>query len=221
MKKDKAFEQEKRRTLTPAEEKRLRRFEALCAEMERKGYRKCGLTVGIVRANVLTMVMAVPICAAAVLLFRRLNPASPWSLSGKQMILWLLGLLVLTAVHEGIHGLTWSLFTPNGLRDIEFGFMKQYLTPYCTCTVPLSKGQYIFGALMPLVVLGLLPMLAGILLGSLPMLLMGIIMADAAGGDILIVWKILRYRSGAKDVVYIDHPTQAGGVIFEKQGSAG
>ena len=100
MKKDKAFEQEKRRTLTPAEEKRLRRFEALCAEMERKGYRKCGLTVGIVRANVLTMVMAVPICAAAVLLFRRLNPGSGYGMNGTQMILWLVGMLVLTAVHD-------------------------------------------------------------------------------------------------------------------------
>ena len=141
MKKDKAFEQEKRRTLTPAEEKRLRRFEALCAEMERKGYRKCDLTVGIVRANVLTMVMAVPICAAAVLLFRRLNPGSGYGMNGTQMILWLVGMLVLTAVHEGIHGLTWSFFAPGGLKDIEFGFMKQYLTPYCTATCSSSPSS--------------------------------------------------------------------------------
>ena len=63
---------------------------------------------------------------------------------------------------------------------------------------------------------GRVPMIAGILTGSLGTLLMGIIMADAAGGDILIVWQILRYRSEAGSVVYIDHPTQAGGVIFEK-----
>ena len=62
----------------------------------------------------------------------------------------------------------------------------------------------------------LLPMIAGILAGSFPVLLMGIIMADAAAGDILIVWKILRYKSTAEHIVYIDHPTQAGGVIFEK-----
>ena len=47
-------------------------------------------------------------------------------------------------------------------------------------------------------------------------LTLGIIMADSAAGDLMIVWNILRYRSEASRIVYIDHPTQAGGVIFEK-----
>ena len=45
---------------------------------------------------------------------------------------------------------------------------------------------------------------------------MGIIMADSAAGDIMIVRDILRYKSTAEEVVYIDYPTQAGGVIFER-----
>ena len=45
---------------------------------------------------------------------------------------------------------------------------------------------------------------------------MGIIMTVSAAGDIMIVWRLLTYRSQAETVVYIDHPTQAGGVIFEK-----
>lgn len=94
--------------------------------------------------------------------------------------------------------------------------MKQYLTPYCTCLVPLSKGTYIFGALMPLVILGIVPMIAGVVTGDWSVELMGIIMADSAAGDIMIVRDILRYRSTAEEVVYIDHPTQAGGVIFER-----
>ena len=94
--------------------------------------------------------------------------------------------------------------------------MKQYLTPYCTCTVPLDKGPYIFGALMPLIILGIVPMIIGIVTGSIFVLSVGILMTDAAAGDILIVWKLLRYKSTAKHVVYMDHPTQAGGVIFEK-----
>ena len=69
---------------------------------------------------------------------------------------------------------------------------------------------------MPLVLLGILPMIVGILVGSAPVMFMGVIMADAAAGDILIVWKILRCRTTAEQVLYIDHPTQAGGVLFEK-----
>ena len=214
-------EQEKNRKLTPAEERRLQAFEALSESMLARGYRRAELTVGIVKANVFAVVLLLPLLAIGFGLFLLKNRGLSVGFTTLGPLLFALVLFALIVVHELIHGLSWSIFAEHHWKDIEFGFMKQYLTPYCTCTVPLSKGQYIFGALMPLVVLGLLPMLAGILLGSLPMLLMGIIMADAAGGDILIVWKILRYRSGAKDVVYIDHPTQAGGVIFEKQGSAG
>ena len=82
--------------------------------------------------------------------------------------------------------------------------------------MPLTKGQYIFGALLPCVTLGVIPMIVAILVGSLPLLFLGIIMTDSAAGDILIVWKILHYRSQAKEIVYMDHPTQAGGVIFER-----
>jgi len=49
--------------------------------------------------------------------------------------------------------------------------------------------------------------------GSLRVMLMGGV-ADAAAGDT--AWKILRFKSEACSVVYIDRQTQAGGVFFEK-----
>jgi hypothetical protein len=94
--------------------------------------------------------------------------------------------------------------------------MKEYLTPYCTCKCPLTKGKYIIGALMPLLILGLLPMAVGIGIGSFFWLLLGIIMTVSAGGDIMIVMMIMKYKSQAEDILYLDHPTQAGGVLFEK-----
>ena len=69
---------------------------------------------------------------------------------------------------------------------------------------------------MPLLLLGVVPMIVGIVSGVLSVLFGGIIMADAAAGDIMIVWEILRYRSTADKIIYMDHPTQAGGVVFEK-----
>jgi hypothetical protein len=80
----------------------------------------------------------------------------------------------------------------------------------------LKKGPYILGALMPLIVLGILPTAAAIFTGSLLWLNVGLIMIVSAGGDILIVLQILRYHTNASEIRYYDHPTQAGGVIFEK-----
>ncbi len=51
---------------------------------------------------------------------------------------------------------------------------------------------------------------------SMKKLFMGIIMTVSAAGDIMIVWCLPTYRSQAETVVYMDHPTQAGCVIFEK-----
>lgn len=215
--------QDKRETsreLTEAEQKRLDRFNDIAGRMEETGYRRVELTVSIVRANLVAVILLIPLAVIGFGLFLLKNRDggidTGMSRGPLGMLLFLVLLVALIVVHEAIHGASWAVFTKRGFRDIEFGFMKQYLTPYCTCTVPLTKGQYIFGALMPFLVLGVLPMALGIFTGFLPGLLMGIIMADSAAGDLMIVWNILRYRTGAKEVVYMDHPTQAGGVIFER-----
>ncbi len=209
---------EKARELTEKEKARLERFEALAAGMVERGYRRTDLTVGIVRANIFAVLLLIPLFAAGLWLFYlkngRFGSLTGSSFSG--LIWFLLVFAALIVVHELIHGAGWALCTGTGFRDISFGFMKQYLTPYCSCAVPLTRGKYIFGALLPLILLGIVPMIVGILIGSMPVLFMGIIMTDSAAGDIMIVWNVLRYRSSAGEVVYIDHPTQAGGVIFER-----
>ena len=220
-KKDKSYlgnrdEREKSRELTEAEKHRLEKFETMSESMTAQGYRKVELTVSVVFATVFSVILCIPVFALSLWIFFSRNPDTEfqaWSATG---ITLLISLVVLTVAHELIHGLSWSLFTEHRWQDIEFGFMKQYLTPYCTCTVPLTKSQYVFGAVMPLVVLGIIPLIAGILAGSFTVLLVGIVMTVAAAGDILIIWKVLTYQSKASTVVYVDHPTQAGGVIFEK-----
>ena len=124
--------------------------------------------------------------------------------------------IVLIVVHELVHGATWALFTGDGFKSIEFGFIKKYLTPYCTCKVALPKKAYILGALMPLILLGIIPLIISIVIGSFGLMWLGIIMVVSAAGDILIVNKILRYKTDASDILYFDHPTDAGGIIFEK-----
>ena len=207
---------EANRKLSPAEERRLRAFELLSETMIGQGYRRMELTVSIVKANIFAMVLLIPLLIVGIGLFLLKNHQFGGSFGPTTPILFLAILFALIVIHELIHGLSWAIFAEQHWKNNEFGFMKQYLTPYCTCGVPLSRGQYIFGALMPLVLLGIIPMILGILAASMPVLLMGIVMADSAAGDILIVWKILRYKSGCSSIVYIDHPTQAGGVIFEK-----
>ena len=209
---------EKNRKLSAKEQRRLNVFEETCERLSQEGYKKTDLTISIVKANLFVVLLAIPVVAIGVLLFAWKNPISLILPSPQGSLLFFVLFFVLVVVHELIHGLTWSLYAEHHFKDIEFGFMKEYLTPYCTCTTPLLKSHYIMGALMPCVVLGILPMLIGILVGSHLLFWTGIVMILAAGGDIMIVIKVLAYKSqrDSKEILVYDHPTQAGSVIFER-----
>lgn len=207
---------EQSRKLSDAERRRLERSEQISEGLVSQGYRKTDLTIGIVRANVLTFVIGIPVVAVAFALFTLVNGTDGFVIGALGNPLLLVAMLVLVVVHELIHGLTWSRFTPNGMADIEFGFMKEYLTPYCTCKAPLPKTGYIIGSLAPGVLLGIVPTIVAIAMGSVSLLFLGVIMTLSGGGDALIVALLLRHKfTGAEQLIF-DHPTQAGCLVFER-----
>ena len=212
------MKEEKDRKLSAKEQKRLAVFEETCERLSCEGYKKTDLTIGIVKANLFVFLLAIPVVGIGVLLFAWRNPISLLTPTPHGSLLFIVLLFVLIVAHELIHGLTWSIYAEHHFKDIEFGFMKEYLTPYCTCTTPLLKSHYIIGALMPCIILGLLPTMIGILMGSHLLFWTGIVMILSAGGDIMIVWKVLAFKKQdeSKEILIYDHPTQAGSVIFEK-----
>ncbi|MCR5230436.1 MAG: DUF3267 domain-containing protein [Solobacterium sp.] len=203
-----------KRTLTAAEKRRLERFEETAENLRQQGYVRHDLTVSIVKANVFSVFLLIPLAFIGYGGYYLVHHTIEFG--GMNPLVFFLLMLVLIVVHELIHGISWSFFAPHGFKDIEFGIMMQYLTPYCTCLAPLKKSRYVFGSAMPLIILGILPMIAGIVLRNPAVLLMGIIMADGAAGDIMVIARVLGYKSNAEDIVYMDHPTEAGGVIFER-----
>lgn len=210
-------EKERKRELTDAEKRRLELFNDNCYDLERQGYRKTELTISIVKANIFAMILAVPVGIVSFGLFYLKNGADAvMRLSFRELIIFIFGMAILTVLHEFVHGFTWGLFSEHYFKDIEFGIMKGYMTPYCTCTMPLKKNEYIAGALMPLITLGIMPTAASIFNGSYMMLLLGFIMIVAAAGDIMIVHGLLKYNA-SDDVLCLDHPTMGGLVVFERQ----
>ena len=204
----------KARKLSAAEQRRLEAFEKTAEGMIRQGYTRHDLTIDMKAANLFAFLFLIPLLAIGLGLYYLVNHELDFSRAN--LIVIVVAFVVLTVIHELIHGACWSMFTPHHFRDIEFGVMMPAMAPYCACLVPLKKEQHLFGTAMPLIVLGILPMIAGIAIGSLTVLVIGIFMADGAAGDIMIIRMVLRYKSHAKDTVYMDHPTEAGGVIFER-----
>jgi len=211
--------EEKKEKLTPAQLKRQEKFLEVEAKMASDGYEMKEHTISALYANVMAVVASLPFFLPVIVLYAVINDGTKKNILEmglKEILLFLLFDIVLVVLHEAVHGITWALFAKNHFRSIEFGIMKELLTPYCTCSEPLKKGQYILGTLMPLFVVGLVPSAIAILLSRYWLLLVGVVMIIGAGGDIIISFRMLKYKSEKDEVIYYDHPTKCGFITFEK-----
>lgn len=114
-------------------------------------------------------------------------------------------------LHELIHGLTFLPFCKNGFKSIKFGFMKQYLTPYCHCKEPLKLKYYRIGVIMPAIILGFLPSVWAIVTGNFYLLCFGIFFIMGAAGDFMIL--MILKNENPEDLV-LDHPSEAGCFVY-------
>jgi hypothetical protein len=122
-------------------------------------------------------------------------------------------LIVGIVLHELLHGLTWAVFSKGGFRQIKFGVNWKYITPYTHFKKPLKVKIYLAGALMPLIVLGVFPAIAGIILGNGLYVLFGIFFTWAAAGDIISAIKLFQFPLNK---LVQDHPDQLGFIIYHQ-----
>ena len=208
-------QKEEKRELTPAEEKRAERLKLISEELAGQGYTRIDRTIDLNKANTYIVLASIPVMILGVFLYIAVNGVEAVKgLIGPAMIYYLVGSVLLIVVHELVHGLTWSIFCKNGWRSIDFGFIVKTMNPYCTCCEPLEKGQYIAGALMPLLLVGIVPTVIAFITRSFWLLVLGLTLILGAGGDIMLVAELLRYKADGKEVLIYDHPTEAGSILF-------
>ena len=204
----------KDKMLSEREKRRMERFEKLTEEMKKQNFVCRNLTVSIMWANILSIIVMIFMVALGYGLYHHVNTRLDFARF--DFLSFIVVFVVLVAVHEGIHAICWCVFSPNHYRDVEFGIMKPSMSPYAACLAPLKKWQYIVGVMMPMSVLGVIPYVVGIMIAKPFVVLMGAAMIAIASGDMMICARVIGYKSDSLDTVYMDHPTEAGGVVFER-----
>lgn len=172
-------------------------------------------SISLAKANLYTLAISVPLVAALAGVYFALSPNadfSPQGLRAWEGVVYLMCLIAGILVHEAIHGLAWAYFGRQPLKRIRFGFHAASLAPYAHALDPLPARAYRIGAILPSIVLGVLPFAAGTLLGSFPMALFGMLFVFAAGGDLLVMWLL---RGVAGDALVQDHPSRAGCLVLD------
>jgi hypothetical protein len=118
---------------------------------------------------------------------------------------WVL-LVAGVVVHEGLHGLAMvSCGVPPG--ELRFGVQPSRGVAFATTRRPMAVGHYRFVLVLPLLVLGLVPFVAGLALGDALVAKLGSLMVLGAGGDVAV---LLALRSLPSGVRVVDHPSQPG-----------
>lgn len=205
-----------KRKLTEKELKRKDYFEKLNSEMQQKGYKIKNMIINIRQANYLGPLSMLPFMALTFWIYYNVNGFDLEGISLGFAVVAFLLILCLTILHEIIHGITWGIFAKNHLHSIDFGIIWSNFSPYCTCSEPLRKWQYLLGVAMPTLVLGGGVAVVSVMANQLLLFFLAEVMILSGGGDFLITLKILQYRTDKKESVYCDHPYEYGFVVFER-----
>ena len=205
---------EKDQTQSKDMQDRMENIARVQAQLEAEGYQMKDETFPALTANLMIFATGVPISillGAVYLLVQRKNALNVFTCNWK---LVLLALLISIPVHEFLHGLGFVRTCRGKWKSIGFGFQLKALMPYCFCKEALSIGAYLFGALLPCTVLGLIPSVIAIAANLPAVFLFGILNILIASGDLTIVLRLLRYIG--KDVRIFDHPVKCGSIVFLK-----
>lgn len=179
--------------------------------MEGTNYQRIDRSISMLWANIISIALFFPIFLIPTILFVWI-----WDVNAittafdkfiEQPLVLLLGFLVLIILHELLHGLTWQWLGGVSRGKIEYGFKWKTLTPYAHLKVPIRINPYRWGAAMPGLIFGVLPVIVGLALGNGLIFISGLFMTAVAGGDMVILYLL---RKDKNTVLVEDHPNNAG-----------
>jgi hypothetical protein len=182
-------------------------------KLKEKGYTETHKTMSMAKANIFALLVSGPIAIICYILY-----FYKWGIEidvvKNDILIFSVSYILLIIVHEGLHGLTWAYSCKDKWKSIRFGFELKTLTPYCHCMEPLTKNQYILGALTPLLITGIIPYIVCVAIGNYLGMFTSVVMIVAAGGDLAMSLKIIRMNN---DTLILDHPTLCGCITYEKE----
>ncbi len=186
-------------------------FNKMKNEYEKQGYQTTERVISVLKANLMAFVTAGPIAIVFWIVYSVIVPYSEMEYSLENSIIFLALIISSIFAHELLHGFGWGILCKDK-KSISYGVMWKQLTPYCACSEPLSFSKYMFGVLLPLIVLGVGLFLVSLAIESKLILYISVLNILSAGGDVTVSLMLLKHRKS----IIVDHPTKCGFIAFDK-----
>lgn len=177
------------------------------------------MTVSVGRLNKIALGVIVPVFVFLfcyfyyhwTAIYSMIIDSSAWKTIGAVVLFFLL-YFVAVVLHELIHGVFFARYATNGWQSVKFGVLWQFLTPYCHCKEAVEAKHYRITLLMPTILLGFLPLVVGLLTGSLMLIILACFLILGGSGDFALWWVV---RKLPKHTRIYDHPSKIGFYIEE------
>lgn len=104
-------------------------------------------------------------------------------------------------LHEIIHGIAFYLWDYKRGKKISFGAALEKGVLYCMCKTRISKSNIIVAIIAPLLVIGFITNIIGLLTGNMLLIFLSIFNYSGAAGDISMLYSISKMP---KDIQYVD-----------------
>lgn len=128
-------------------------------------------------------------------------------------VLFLGVLFIGVGLYVLIGAITLACYAENGWKSVEFGF-KKLLSPYCRCIEPLNVRHFMMSTSMPVIILGIIPAIVSLCIGSVVFLVWAIPFITSGWVDIYITFKLAKEDKNAK-VIDIKAKDEMGVYILE------
>ncbi|MDR2292830.1 MAG: DUF3267 domain-containing protein [Prevotellaceae bacterium] len=145
----------------------------------------------------------------------RINTLSLNILSLNERILFLLLIIVGVIIHELIHGIFAAIFSSNRFKNIKFGFSIRSFVAYCNINEIMKVKYFKVIAIMPFIILGILPIIISLFFGCKTLFDFGILLSIGSIGD-LIMFNWLCKEKNNYWVKESDNAKKLEIVVFEK-----
>jgi len=89
---------------------------------------------------------------------------------------------------------------------------EKLFSPYCHCIEILKINHYRLAAIMPTIILGIIPVIISILIGHFLVFIFGTVFIATGSGDILMLLKMKNFKN---NVLIYDLPDEAGFIVYK------
>ncbi|MBO4495820.1 MAG: DUF3267 domain-containing protein [Clostridiales bacterium] len=201
-------------------ERKKQEYAELVEEMDKKGFEAKLEKISVLKANVyglvLFFILAFASFGAYYLIYGKdsFDVGKVFFFEGYKGLLFFFAVYAVTIfVHEFIHGFFWHFSCEKKWASIDFGFNPKNVTPYCHCREALAVSRYFRGCIAPTLILGVLPIILGLVFKILFLITIGVIGVVGGIGDMMVIVTLRKHRNCS----LFDHPYEVGYAYFVKK----